>query len=420
VAQALVPAASALLSMHGGSMLTLPGWHRFRKLIHLICFVLFLVLPFLNIVRFDIPRQWFYFAGIELWINEFAIIFFSLMFLMFVVVASSVFYGRVYCSYLCPQMIFSEASVAVEKWLRRRLPRPVFYLVLAVASVFLAFAFIAYFVEPRDLLRSLVSLDIHTAAGISGAAVTALTFLDFTLVRQRFCTTICPYGYLQGMLSDGKTLLVHYRDDKHDCIKCQKCVRVCPMGIDIRKSPFQIECIHCAECIDACDEILAKLKKPGLIHYTWGEAGPIAAGHRQPWDAKRIIVLLVLTFYAAGLTTALWMRRPVLVRVSPVRNQLYRVGADGRIYNQFRYSLANRSRSQAAVVFSIHHLPGGQLAMPGNPVALRPGESRDGLFEISAPGQGPAVTHFEIVTSNLPDQVTDSVPMTFLAPGEKQ
>ena len=184
-------------------------------------------------------------------------------------------------------MIFSEASVALEDGLAAdakfalearppasALARALFYAVLAVASVVLAFIFIAYFVEPRDLLRRLVSLDIHTAAGISGAAVTLVTFLDFTLVRQRFCTTVCPYGYLQGMLGDGNTLLVHYRDETHACIECKKCVRVCPMGIDIRKSPFQIECIHCAECIDACDEILAASKKPGLIHYAWGEQDP--------------------------------------------------------------------------------------------------------------------------------------------------
>ena len=65
-------------------------------------------------MRFDIPRQRFYFAGYELWISEFAIIFFALMFLMFLVVVSSVFYGRVYCGYLCPQMIFSEASMTLE------------------------------------------------------------------------------------------------------------------------------------------------------------------------------------------------------------------------------------------------------------------------------------------------------------------
>ncbi len=136
--------------------------------------------------------------------------------------------------------------------------------------------------------------------GISGAAVTLVTFLDFTLVRHRFCTTVCPYGYLQGLLGDGNTLLVHYRDETHECIECKKCVRVCPMGIDIRESPFQIECIHCAECIDACDQIMARLKKPSLIHYAWGEKGELLSDATpRPWyrrvglrDAKRVVVLL--------------------------------------------------------------------------------------------------------------------------------
>ena len=402
-------------------------WHHLRRRIHLFCFVAFLALPFLNVVRFDIPRQRFYFFGFELWISEFGIIFLTLMFLMFLIVASSVFYGRVFCGYLCPQMIFSEASIAVESWLQRRigkkfpkqrdrLSRAAFFLVVAAASVFLAFVFISYFVEPRDLFRRLTSLDLKTAGGISGAVVTLVTFLDFSLVRQRFCTTVCPYGYLQGLLGDGNTLLVHYRDPGHDCIECKKCVRVCPMGIDIRKSPFQIECIHCAECIDACDEILARLKKPGLIHYAWGEQGQTRGWGRL--DTKRIVVLLVLLFYAAGLFTALAMRRAVLVRISPDRaNALYRV-ADGRVYNHFRYNIANRSSKPAAVVFSLQQLPGASLAMAPNPVPVKPGASIDGDFEISAPAARRAdlVSHFSILTTTVPDQVTDTTPMTFLAP----
>jgi MFS family permease len=205
-------------------------WHPLRKRVHLFCFLAFLALPFLNLVRFDIPRQRFYFAGYELWINEFAIVFFAIMFLMFLVVVSSVFYGRVYCGYLCPQMIFSEASLNLESRLRRwvtkkfisaspksrnRTHRALFYAIVAAASVFLAFIFISYFVAPRDVLRSVMTFDIRTAAGICGASVTLIAFLDFSLLRLRFCTTVCPYGYLQGMLGDKNTLLVHYRDETH-------------------------------------------------------------------------------------------------------------------------------------------------------------------------------------------------------------
>jgi len=405
-------------------------WHRARKRVHLVCFVIFLALPFCNVIRADIPRQRFYFAGIELWINEFAIIFFALMFLMFLVVASSVFYGRVYCGYLCPQMIFSEASVALEQRLRRWvvkrfigwkprarewLYRTLFSAVLAAGSVVLAFAFICYFVEPRDLAGRLAALDVRTAGGIAGAVVTLITFLDFALVRQRFCVTVCPYGYLQGLLGDRNTLLVHYRDEGHACIECKKCVRVCPMGIDIRKSPYQIECIHCAECIDACDEILGRLKKPGLIHYAWGEQGPLSAQARQPWDAKRVVVLLVLLFYASGLSVALSMRHTVLVEVG-------RVNSSGEIGNRFRYTIANRGRRTEGVVFSIQQLAGGRLGLQPNPVTVAAGQSAQGEFEVTAP---PAtgrelVTHFTLTAATVPGRESDTFPLTFLAPEKKQ
>lgn len=405
------------------------AWHRARKRVHLVCFLIFLALPFLNVIRADIPRQRFYFAGVELWINEFGIIFFALMFLMFLVVASSVFYGRVYCGYLCPQMIFSEAAMALQqrprRWIVKHFIRlkpkarewlycGMFYAVVAAASVALAFAFISYFVEPRDLLGRLASFDLRTAGGVAGAVVTLITFLDFAFVRQRFCTTVCPYGYLQGLLGDGHTLLVHYRDEGHACIECKKCVRVCPMGIDIRQSPFQIECIHCAECIDACNEVLGRLKKPGLIHYAWGEQGPLAARARQPFDAKRVVVLLVLLFYASGLAVALSMRHAVLVEVN-------RVNTTGEIGNRFRYSIANRGHARATVVFSLQQLAGGRLDLQPNPVAVEPGRSAQGEFEVVAP---PAtgrelVTHFTLTATTVPGRESDAFPLTFLATEKK-
>ena len=419
------------------------SYHRLRKGIHLLCFLAFLSLPYFNVLRFDLPRQRFYFAGYELWINEFSIVFFAMMFLMFVIVVASVFYGRVYCGYLCPQMIFSEASIAFEKALekrvtkrwpewpahkRRRLARAILYIALAVVSVFLAFTFISFFVEPRDLLRRLLSLDIHTAAGIGGAAVTLIAFLDFALVRQHFCTNICPYGYLQGMLGDQNTLLVHYRDDKHECIECKKCVRVCHMEIDIRTSPFQIQCVHCGECIDACEDVMRRIGTPGLIHYTWGEQGQ-KLGLDEPWlkrlglrDAKRFIVLVVLLFYASGLFVALSMRRAVLVRVSPIRNTLYTIGPDGAVHNQFRFTIANRGKNSADVVFSITQLPGAKLTIARNPVSVPAGNTTEGTFEIMAYANTHLheVNHFDVVATTTPEKTKDSFAMTFLTPSPKE
>ncbi|HUB89742.1 MAG TPA: 4Fe-4S dicluster domain-containing protein, partial [Dyella sp.] len=294
---------------------------------------------------------------------------------------------------------------------------------LAPVSVFLAFAFISYFVPPSDLFHRLLALDVHTAGGIAGAAVTLITFLDFTLVRQRFCTTICPYGYLQGILGDDNTLLVHYRDESHLCVECKKCVRVCHMGIDIRKSPFQIECVHCGECIDACVDVLHRIGKQGLIHYTWGERGE-TLGDRDAWyrrigirDAKRVIVLLLLACYGCALFVALSMRHAVLVQISPERASLYRL--DGaRVYNRFRFRIANRGKARSAVVFSIAQLSGATLVMPHNPVPADAGTANQGTFEISRPldAAKDEVEHFSIIATPVGGGAADTFAETFLSP----
>lgn len=416
------------------------AYHRFRKAIHLACVIIFFTLPFANLMRFDIPRQRFYFFGHELGISEFSIIFLSLMFLMFLIAAMAMLYGRVYCGYLCPQMIFSEASIALESKLtrtvnkyvlwnakpRKMLSKLLFHAIATIASVILAFVFISYFVEPRDLLRRLLAFDVKTAGGIAGATTTLLTLLDFLFLRQRFCTTVCPYGYLQGMLGDGDTLIVHYRDENRECIECQKCVRVCHMGIDIRTSPYQIECIHCGECIDACVDVLGRLGKPGLIHYVWGEHGEELGTGSGSWyqkiglrNGKRVVVLLIILFYAAGLFTALSMRRAVLVRIAPDRTTMYRLGADGTVYNRFRLQVTNRGHEQARAQFSIDGLPGTRFAGFENAVVVSAGQTRQQEFEIEAPPSAPlapGVNHFRLVCKVGNEQ--DVFEETFITPSK--
>ena len=412
------------------------AFHRMRKMVHLACVIIFFTLPLSNLVRFDIPHQRFYFMGRELWISEFGILFLSMMFLLFVIAGMSIIYGRVYCGYLCPQMIFSEAADTTEREINRRvkkyvrldaakqklLSRTIFYLLLGIASVILAFVFISYFVEPRDLFRRLMSFDIRTAGGIAGATTTIITFLDFLVLRQRFCTTVCPYGYLQGILGDGNTLLVHYRDPQHECIECKKCARVCEMGIDIRNSPFQIECIHCADCIDACNEIMGKLGKAGLIHYSWGDR-ELPESLRESWfrrigirDAKRVIILLIMFVYGCGLYIAISARRAVLVKISPDRATMYQIAQDGNIANKFRVQIANRGQEQATVVLGIEDLPGATLAGTENALVVNPGGTLQKDFQVVvAPGSVPGgVNHFQLTTKVGNER--EKYPQTFITP----
>ncbi len=416
------------------------NWHRMRRVVHVLCFAVFVALPFFNVMRFDIPRQRFYLFGTELWINEFAIIFFSLLFLMFVVAAISMLYGRVYCGYLCPQMIFSEASINLEERIktfvaknfakqsmnvRTWLNRIAVYTVLGIGSVFLAFVFIAYFVEPRDLFWRLVSLDLVTAGGFAGAVVTLITFADFAFLRQKFCTTVCPYGYLQGILGDDHTLVVQYRDPEQICVECKKCVRVCHMGIDIRNSPYQIECIHCGECVDACKLIMGKFGKDTLIHYAWGEKGELLGETSLNWyqrlgirDIKRVAVFAIILIYGTSLAVALSLRHNVLVQIAANRATLYRLGDDGRVYNTFRMTIANRGSERSTVTLRTDGLDGAQLAVESPEFELGPGEELKREFEISVPKSetAPEINHFLIKASVRPDATEDVFEQTFIMP----
>lgn len=419
------------------------GYHAGRKRMHLICFLIFCALPFFDIVRFDIPKERFYFAGQELWISEFGIIFLTLMFLLFCIVAVSMIFGRMYCSYACPQMIFSEASLSLQNWLDRQITKRfidwnsqrrilvsnlVFYVITLVASVFVAFVFISYFVEPRDLLRRLASADIVTAGGIGGAVTTLIAFLDFAFLRQRFCTSVCPYGYLQGMLGDKNTLLVHYRDANHQCIECKKCVRICHMGIDIRKSPYQIECIHCGECIDACDQVMARLGKPGFIQLAWGEQGETVGSRKESWfrrigirDAKRAIVLAVILCYAAGLTVAMSMRTPVFVRVAADRSVLFTTDASGATLNKFRIIVGNRSRKPATVQLNLEGLANAHI-IGASTLALKPGDNTEQSIQVAIPSgilTPDYVTHFQIKAVTEPGGDIHLIDTTFIMPRPK-
>jgi len=423
------------------ALVVLPStnYHRKRKIVHLVCFAIFLLLPLSNLMRFDIPHQRFYFFGAVLWPSEFAIIFFSLIFLMFAIVVMAMLYGRMYCSYLCPQMIFSEAAATFQTSVTRKVNKKfsgmsqgarklisnaAFFSVLLVASIFLAFVFICYFVTPLDLLHRLLSLDIHTAGGVAGASTTLFTLLDFAFVRQRFCTAICPYGYLQGMLADKQTLLVRYDEQTEKCINCKKCERACFMGIDIRKGSHQIECTHCGECIDACSEILGKLGREPLIHYSWGDTGS-QSGAKPTWrertglrDGKRFVVLGLLVVYACALYISIQFRQPVMIKVVADRTNLYTIDGAGLIHNSFRFMASNRGAKGAQIKLSAVDMQGAKVVGIGDDILLRPGESTQQMFDVTAPVAGiePGVNHLRIVATVAPSQGKDEFPVTFIAP----
>ncbi len=241
-------------------------------------------------VLIDLAGRRFYFFWIEIWPHEFYFVAGLLIMAGLGLFLFTSALGRVWCGYTCPQTVWTDLFVLVERWIegdrnarvrlwkakwdwhkwRLRLTKWVVWLFIALAT---GGAWVFYFTDAPTLLRDLLTLNANSIAYGTIALLTATTFLFGGFMREQVCIYMCPWPRIQGAMMDDDTLTVGYREwrgeprakkrleDTGDCIDCMACVNVCPMGIDIREGQ-QMECITCALCIDACDDTMTKIGKP--------------------------------------------------------------------------------------------------------------------------------------------------------------
>ena len=339
--------------------MALPGWTgRFakqRRLIQLGFFVVFALLPLFDLFRFDFTISRFYFFRNEIWLDEWTLIWLALMFAMWLVGAASLILGRVYCAYACPQMVFSEFANdldALAKRIARKISsngrgaavRAVSLALLAPVSVLFSVLFMAYFAPLPEVVRRLARFDVGPWVGLLGLLTAVLFFLDFAFLRERFCRSVCPYGLLQGILEDGRSLHVAYSEATGPCIQCNLCAKVCPMEIDIRNGPYQIECTRCGNCIDACNLILGKKKRPGLLAFDFGSAA------LTQWDAKRVLVAVSTVGFGVALVLAIVLRQDVSFRLSPVYTEQ---AAGPSEFAESRFLLRATNKGKAPVTLAV-------------------------------------------------------------------
>jgi cytochrome c oxidase accessory protein FixG len=343
--------------------MSLPGWTgrftRQRRLIQLGFFAVFALLPLFDLFRFDFTISRFYFFRKEIWLDEWTLIWLALMFAMWLVGAASLILGRVYCAYACPQMVFTEYAHDIDALSRKmvkklggKLPqekrlaaaRAVSLALLAPVAVVFSVLLMAYFAPLPEVARRLVRLDLGPWVGLIGAITAVFFFLDFAFLREGFCRSVCPYGLLQGILEDGRSLHVTFDETTGPCIECNLCAKVCPMEIDIREGPYQIECTRCGNCIDACNLILGKRKRPGLLAFGFGSAS------LRHWDAKRVLVAVSTVGFGVALAAAVALRQEVSFRLSPV----YTEAVAGPLeFAESRFLLRATNKGKAAVVLAV-------------------------------------------------------------------
>ncbi|MCF2870356.1 cytochrome c oxidase accessory protein CcoG [Octadecabacter sp. G9-8] len=334
-------------------------------------------------VLVDMANRRFYFFWIEIWPHEFYFVAGLLIMAGLGLFLFTSAMGRVWCGYTCPQTVWTDLFILVERWIegdrnarvrlynarwdlkkwRLRLFKWGIWLVIAVAT---GGAWVFYFTDAPTLLTNLLNFSAHPAAYITIAILTATTFLFGGFAREQICIYACPWPRIQAAMMDPDTITVAYREwrgeprrhsaevkdgaEQGDCIDCMACVNVCPVGIDIRDGQ-QMECITCALCIDACDDVMEKIGKPrGLIDYIALSDEPAERAGQPPTLVWKHILRPRTIFYTAiwgaigvGLMYALFIRTDVELTVSPVRNPTYVLQSDGAVRNIYDVRLRNKT-----------------------------------------------------------------------------
>nr|WP_231704006.1 cytochrome c oxidase accessory protein CcoG [Cochlodiniinecator piscidefendens] len=335
-------------------------------------------------VLLDLANRRFFFFWIEIWPDEFYFIAGLLIMAGLGLFLFTSALGRVWCGYTCPQTVWTDLFILVERWIegdrnarlrlhrqkkwdlrkvRLRITKWVAWIIIAMAT---GGAWVFYFADAPTLLVSLFTLNAPMVAYTTVAVLTATTFVFGGLAREQVCIYMCPWPRIQAAMMDEDTLVVAYRDwrgeprgklnkknvgeeNTGDCIDCMACVNVCPVGIDIRDGQ-QLECITCALCIDACDDVMVKIGKPrGLIDYmALKDEAAERAGEapKSVWKhilrPRTILYTSLWSLVGFGLVFALFIRSEIDMNVSPVRNPTFVTMSDGSIRNTYEVRLRNK------------------------------------------------------------------------------
>lgn len=356
-----------------------------RKLVSYFLLLFLFGAPFLKIngnqfLLFNVTERKFNIFGFPFWPQDFYLFAMSMLVGVVFVALFTVAFGRIFCGWICPQTIFMEmvfrriefwidgdrgAQMRLEKqkWdaekIRKRILK---WSIFFIISFLIANIFLAYLIGSDELIELIEKpLSQNTSTFIALLIFTGVFYFVFAWFREQVCIIACPYGRLQGVLLDDKSIIVaydHVRGEKEigrakfdkkedraltekgDCIDCKQCVNVCPTGIDIRNGT-QLECINCTACIDECDAIMEKVNLPkGLIRYaSEDEITKKDKFQFTPRMKGYAAVLFILTGIFIGL---LFLRNDVEATILRLPGQLFEHKGEN-ISNVYTYKIVNKT-----------------------------------------------------------------------------
>ncbi|HYD53763.1 MAG TPA: cytochrome c oxidase accessory protein CcoG, partial [Gemmatimonadaceae bacterium] len=272
-------------------------FQRLRRWTFALLHVVLFATPWLTVngnpaLRIDLPGRKLYALGAIFTPRDTILLLLLLLFLAFSLFFFTALFGRIWCGYGCPQTVLLDTWIRpIERliegdrnarmrrdagpWTWDKLWRKIHkWGAFVVVAVGVSMTLVSYFTGALPLWSGDASTEAYAIMGVGAG----LLFLDFAWFREQFCNFLCPYARFQSVMVDRHSLLVSYDRGRGEprgkdqrarggCIDCNKCVVVCPQGIDIRNG-FQLECIACARCVDACTSVMAKIEQPTLVRYS--------------------------------------------------------------------------------------------------------------------------------------------------------
>ena len=356
-------------------------------------------------ILLDFPGRRFYFFFIEIWPEEVYYITGLLILAALVLFLVTSLFGRVWCGYTCPQTVWVDLFVAVERWfegdrnarmrfdaqpwgavkIARKAAKHVVWLAIALAT---GGAWVFYFADAPTLAVQLVTLKAPVTAYGFMALFTFTTYMLGAIAREQVCIYMCPWPRIQGGLQDEDTLTVSYHpgrgeprgphkrgegwDGRGDCVDCNQCVAVCPMGIDIRDGS-QLECITCALCIDACNSVMDKVgRSRSLIGYDTVAGVERGAPRPRLLRARTILYAAVIMLAGVIMLAALLMRSNLDVSVLRDRNPLYVRLSSGDIRNGYTVKILNKHHDARSYTLTVRGVSVERLSVVGQEGAAPP------------------------------------------------
>jgi cytochrome c oxidase accessory protein FixG len=374
-------------------------------------------------VLFDLEARRFYIFNLVLHPQDFIYLTGMLVIAALALFLFTAIAGRLWCGYACPQTVYTEIFLWIEKKVegdrsaRIRLDHAAFSLTklfkrlakhgawMAVA-LWTGFTFVGYFTPIRELAALTVALALGPWQTFWVLFYGFATYGNAGFMREQVCKYMCPYARFQSAMFDKDTLIVTYDEERGEprgprskkadpaamglgaCVDCSLCVQVCPTGIDIRNG-LQYECIGCGACIDVCNDVMDKVGYPrGLVTYAtqnglanhWSKTQML----RRAMRPRVLIYSGILLAISTALLVSLWLRTPLKVDVIRDRGTLARMLEQGRIENVFRLQIMNITETPQRYSVAVRGLDGIAIASE-HEFEVLPAEVRSAVVRVQIP-----------------------------------